>query len=212
MKEFLIEKRKVYYEEYLDGGGTWFGVETIKNNLVISNINKGKILEMCSGPGFMGFYLNFMGLADELYLIDINEENKDCINETIKFNKLTNTKFIHSDTFESFAKNIIFDTIVSNPPHFTSCVLDKPEHQELTTIDKEWKFHKNFFNNVEKFMNENTKIIFIENYQGMSVKDIRHLINNTNLKIEQIISTIYPFFTVILKLKNNKKLNEYNLI
>jgi tRNA1(Val) A37 N6-methylase TrmN6 len=213
MKEFSIEKRKVYYEEYLDGGGTSFGVEIIKNNLVFSNIKKGKILEMCSGPGFMGFYLNFIGLADELFLIDINKENEDCINETIKFNKLINTKFIHSDVFESFTKNIIFDTIISNPPHYTDCILDEPDWQEILTIDKEWKFHKNFFNNVEKFMNKNTKIIFIENYyEGMSVKDMRHLIKHTNLKIEQIVSTIYPYFTVILKLKNSNELNEYNLI
>lgn len=212
MEEVLIEKRKVYFAKHLDGGGTWFGVETIKNDLVISYINRGKILEMCSGPGFMGFYLNFIGLSDELYLIDINQENEKYINETIKFNKLTNTKFIHSDVFESFTENIVFDIIISNPPHFTNWVLDEPDWQEILTIDKEWKFHKNFFNNVEKFMNENTKIIFIENYQGMSVKDMRDLINDTNLRIEEIVSTTYPFFTVILKLKNDNKLNEYNLI
>jgi methylase of polypeptide subunit release factors len=214
MKEFLIEKRKVYFEKHLDGGGTSFGVEAIKNNLVFSNINKGKILEMCSGPGFMGFYINFIGLADELYLIDINKENEDYINETIKSNELTNTKFIHSDVFESFTENIVFDTIISNPPHFinSSWLIDEPDWQDILSIDKEWKFHKNFFNNVEKFMNENTKIILIENYQGMSVKDMRQLINDTNLKIEQIVSTASTFFTVILKLKNDNKLNKYNLI
>jgi hypothetical protein len=213
MEEFLIEKRKVYFEKHLDGGGTSFGIEAIKNNLIFSNINKGKILEICSGPGFMGFYLNFIGLADELFLIDINQENENYINETIKFNKLTNTEFIHSNVFESFTKNIVFDTIISNPPHFANCVLDEDvEWQRRLTIDKEWKFHKNFFNNVEKFMDENTKIIFIENYEGISIKHIRHLINNTNLKIEQIISNTYPFFTIILKLKNNNKSNEYDLI
>jgi methylase of polypeptide subunit release factors len=214
MKEFLIEKRKVYFEEHLDGGGTWFGVEIIKNSLVLSNINKGKILEMCSGPGFMGFYLNFIGLADELYLIDINEENKDYINETIKCNELTNTKFIHSNVFESFTENIVFDTIISNPPHFVNpnWLIDEPDWQYVLSIDEEWKFHKNFFNNVEKFMNENTKIVLIENYQGMSVKDMRHLITDTNLKIEQIVSSAWPYFTVILKLKNDNTLNKYNLV
>jgi hypothetical protein len=61
-------------------------------------------------------------------------------------------------------------------------------------------------------MNENTKIIFIENSAGMSEKRIRCLIDGTNLKIEQLISNTYPFFTIILTLKNNNKLNKYNLI
>jgi methylase of polypeptide subunit release factors len=215
MKEFLIEKRKVYYEEHLDGGGTWFGVETIKNNLVLSNINKGKILEICSGPGFMGFYLNFIGLADELFLIDINKENEKYINETIKHNNLTNTNFIHSDVFESFTENITFDTIISNPPHFANKeIYENKEWEQWMTllVDRDWSFHKKFFNSVEKFMNENTKIIFIENSAGMSEKRIRCLIDGTNLKIEQLISNTYPFFTIILTLKNNNKLNKYNLI
>ena len=147
MKEILIENKKIYFKDNLEGGGIAFGVDAIKNNLAFYNISKGKTLEICSGPGFIGFYLNFIGLADELYLIDINEENRDCINETIKYNELTNTKFIHSDGFSSFNEDIVFDTIVSNPPHFNLPIenLTDVDNWVRLTVDEDWKFHKNFF-------------------------------------------------------------------
>lgn len=208
MKEFLIEKRKIFFEQHLDGGGTWFGLDSIKNQFVFSNINKGKILEMCSGPGFMGFYLNFIGVATELFLIDINQENEYYINETIKYNKLTNTKFINSNVFESFNENITFDTIVLNPPHFSKIKNNFNYEKNVMNlnIDVGWQFHKNFFKNVEKFMHQKTKIIIIENYKGISMKEMQNLINNSNLKIEEIISTTYSFFAIILKLKTNDNL------
>jgi methylase of polypeptide subunit release factors len=215
MKEFLIENKKIYFKDHLNGGGDDFGIKSMKNDLVFPNINKGKILEMCSGPGFIGFYLNFIGLAEELYLIDINDENRSCIEETIKYNKLTNTKFTHSNVFQSFNENVIFDTIVSNPPMFEtpSARFHYENNEYLLAIDEDWKFHKEFFRNVERFMNENSTIIFIENHYGISIKQIKNLLNGTNLKIEHIISTNktdystptinHSFFTIVLKLKND---------
>ncbi len=212
MKQIFIEGNPIYFEDHLDGGGSSFGIDTFKNQLVFPFINKGKILEMCSGPGFIGFYLNFIGLADELFLIDINDENENCINETINYNQLTNTKFIHSDVFDSFNQNVIFDTIVSNPPWYSkpNSTFYYENNEFLKAIDTDWNFHRKFFQSVEKFMNENTKIIFIENHYGMALNELKSLLNDTNLKIEKVISTnggiptnIHSFYTVIIKLKNN---------
>jgi len=221
MKEFLIENKKIYFEDHLNGGGNTFGIDSFKNEFVFPFINKGKILEMCSGPGFIGFYLNFIGLADELVLIDINDENKECINETIKYNQLTNTKFIHSDVFDSFNEDIVFDTILSNPPWYSkpSNTFYYENNEFLKAIDTDWNFHRKFFQSVEKFMNENTKIIFIENHHGMSLNELKNLLNGTNLKIEKVVSTnggtptiIHSFFTVILRLKNNDNIETQKFI
>jgi methylase of polypeptide subunit release factors len=213
MKHTSIKENKIFFEDHLDGGGSTFGINTFKNELVFSYIQKGKILEMCSGPGFIGFYLNFIGLVDELFLIDINNENSNCINETIKYNGLTNTKFLQSDVFDSVTENIVFDTIVSNPPWYSksNSTFYYENNEFLKAIDTDWKFHKKFFQNVEKFMNENTKIIFIENYYGMSLMQLQNLIKDTNLQIEEIVSTneiptnIHSFYTIILKLKTDNK-------
>ena len=71
MKQFILKKGKVIYDEIYDGGGSSFGINALKDEKVKSVIKKGNILEMCSGPGFMGFYLNFEGYADYLILSDI---------------------------------------------------------------------------------------------------------------------------------------------
>jgi tRNA1(Val) A37 N6-methylase TrmN6 len=211
MKQIFIDGNPIYFEDHLNGGGNTFGIDSFKNELVFPFINKGKILEMCSGPGFIGFYLNFIGLADELVLIDINDENKECINETIKYNQLTNTKFIHSDVFDSFNEDVVFDTIVSNPPWYSkpSDTFDYVNNEFLKAIDMDWRFHTKFFQSVEKYINKNTKIVFIENYYGMSLIQLQKLIKGTNLQIEEIISTNggpsknHSFYTIILKLKTD---------
>lgn len=208
MEEFIIGEKKVFYHELLDGGGTTFGVNALKHSEIEPYIKSGKILEMCSGPGFMGFYLNFMGYCDSLLLSDINHENESYINETIGFNKIKNTKFITSNIFESFENETIFDTIVSNPPHFKT---KRPggyrnEHEKLISLDENMEFHKNFFNQVQKYINYESRIILVENTAGVNVQDIVEI---TKEKFD-ILLVHYDkygwvgessFYTIILKLK-----------
>lgn len=219
MKQFSIEGKSIFYEDHLNGGGDDFGIKAFQHELVSPHIKKGKIVEMCSGPAFIGFYLNFIGLAEDLYLIDINDENRSCVEKTIKSNQLTNTHFIHSDVFKSFDTHIVFDTIVSNPPMFKKPSNDfyYENNEYLLAIDEDWKFHKEFFGSVEKYMDETTRIIFVENYYGMSLKDVQNLISDTNLIIEDVVSTNgtsdtfhHSFYTIILKIKNtnNKELQK----
>ena len=184
MKEILIENKKIYFKDNLEGGGIAFGVDAIKNNLAFYNISKGKTLEICSGPGFIGFYLNFIGLADELYLIDINEENRDCINETIKYNELTNTKFIQSDSFKSFYIHNTFDTIIMNPPHYSSerngGYISKEE--ELICMDKDLKFQKDFFRAARNYLKKDGVIILIGNMGGIQPEETLEIAKNDMFK------------------------------
>lgn len=174
MKEFITDNGVVCYVEHLDGGGTTFGVNCLKDPLVNKHIKKGNILEICSGPGFMGFYLNFQGYADTLTLADINFENKPYIESTIEKNGLTNTKFILSEGFNSFDKSLKFDTIVSNPPHFAT---PRPggyvdSYQELISLDQDMNFHRKFFDSVGDFLSDDGRIILVENAGGIKADDI----------------------------------------
>lgn len=208
MEEFKINDSTVYYHKLLDGGGTTFGVNALKHPEVVPYIKKGNILEICSGPGFMGFYLNFMGFCDKLSLSDINLENQSYIDKTIEFNKLKNTKFNHSNVFDNFTESEIFDTIVSNPPHFKT---KRPggyrnDHEKLISLDENMEFHKKFFDQVVNFINKESVIILVENSDGVNAQDIVEMTKD-NFKIILVHYDKYgwegesSFYTIVLKLK-----------
>ena len=132
---------------------------------------------MCSGPGFMGFYLNFKGYADELYLSDINNNLKDGIEKTIEYNNLKNTKFINSDGFSNINKDLKFDIIIINPPHFSSPRIggyDSPEN-EFMSLDNNMKFHKKFIDEAKYYLKEDGFILLIGNMGGITPKDIEKI-------------------------------------
>ncbi len=177
MKEFILDKGKVIYDEIYDGGGTTFGVNALKDERVKSVIKKGNILEMCSGPGFMGFFLNFEGFADYLVLSDINDVHGSYIRETILQNNLMNTKFIQSDGFKSFYIHNTFDTIVMNAPHYASPrnggYISREE--ELICLDQDLEFHKHFFKAAKNYLKKDGVIILIGNMGGIQPQEIIHI-------------------------------------
>lgn len=176
MKEFVVEGKKIYYDTQFDGGGTTFGINALKDKSVESSIKSGRILEMCSGPGFMGFYLNFKGLADELTLVDINYENNTFIQRTINDNYLDNTQFIASDGFAD-VPNLEFDTIIINPPHYAS-----PRdggypsiQEELMSLDEDMYLHQEFFENAKDYLKKDGVIILIGNMGGIVPDDVKDI-------------------------------------
>jgi methylase of polypeptide subunit release factors len=168
-------------------------------------IKKGKIMEMCSGPGFMGFHLLSLGYCDELYLVDVNRENLKHINETRKLNDINNVKFIHSNVFDRIKKGDEVDLIISNPPHFKT---ERPngyrfDNEKLLSLDEDMTFHKNFFRDVKNHLNKNGIIILVENCNGVTEEDIRELIKD-EFKILHVEYDDYgwqgksKFYTIIL--------------
>lgn len=174
MKEFKLDNGIIYYDDVVDGGGTTFGINSVKDKRVSAEIKPGNILEMCSGPGFIGFYLYFEGIAKNLYLSDIMIGNKLYIDKTIEHNKLNNVEFIHSNAFRYFDKSLKFDTIILNPPHFISPRKGGYDNQqnEIISLDTDMKFHKEFLDNAKNFINDNGVIIIIGNMGGITPEEI----------------------------------------
>ena len=209
MEIFKIESNNktinVLYYENLDGGGTTFAIKALKSSEVAKHFKKGNTLEICSGPGFMGFYLKSIGVADNLYLTDINNSNKQCIDSTIEVNNLSNVEFIKSDCFESIPKNLIFDTIVSNPPHFKS---ERPggyrsENEMLISLDGDMRIHKSIFENAKNYMNKDSRLVLVENCDGVTEEDIR-ILSQEHFTVEMVDYSSYgwegksTFYTIIL--------------
>lgn len=179
MKEILIGDIKVYYEPELDGGGSVFGINALKSENVKKYIRKGNVLEMCSGPSFMGFHLKSEGYADELVLSELNKLNQRGVNKTIDENNLNNIKFVHSDCFKSHSTGL-YDTIVCNPPHYKEPKIYgyKTLTEKYISFDEEMKFHKEFLNSAKNFLNEKGVVILVENCDGVTEEDIKNIIGN----------------------------------
>ena len=211
MDIFKIESNNktinVLYYKNLDGGGTTFGIKALQSSEVKKHLKKGNTLEICSGPGFMGFYLKSIDIADNLYLTDINDSNKECIDSTIQFNNLSNVEFIKSDCFESIPDNLIFDTIVSNPPHFKSERTGgyRSENEMLISLDSDMRIHKSIFENAKNHMHKDSRLILVENCDGVTENDIRKLVDGV-YGIEYVEYDKYKwqgkstFYTIILYL------------
>lgn len=207
MEIFNIIDLSVFYEKRFDGGGTTFGFNAItKSNIVDKIQDQGDVLEICSGPGFIGYTLLKYNKANRLVLSDINPEVRDGIEITNRFNNLK-VEFIQSDCFDSMEKSNKFDTIVSNPPHFKT---ERPNgyrssEEKLISLDYDMQFHKKFFESAHRYLNPNGKIVLIENCDGVTEEDIR-VLSNQHFSVELVDYDSYgwegksTFYTIILKL------------
>jgi methylase of polypeptide subunit release factors len=199
----------VYHNSLYDGGGTSIGYDMCKHQLVLKHIsNINTTLEMCSGPGFIGYYLLFNNLTKQLWLSDKFDGVLPGIKETNKSNKV-DVSFIHSDCFQNFPKDLKFDLIIGNPPHFQKdekWIWDRKTKDEVDAsyrinLDEDLKFHKEFFKNVKNYLNKNGKIIFVENNVFINDKIISELAGN-EFKSEVIndVNENKEFYYIILTL------------
>jgi methylase of polypeptide subunit release factors len=207
METFNIIYLSVFYEKRFDGGGTTFGFNAVTKSDIINKIqDQGDVLEICSGPGFIGYTLLKYNKANRLVLSDINSEVRDGIETTNRFNNLK-VEFIQSDCFDSMEDSNKFDTIVSNPPHFKT---ERPNgyrssEEKLISLDYDMQFHKKFFESAHKFLNPNGKVVLIENCDGVTEEDIR-VLSNQHFSVESVDYDSYgwegksTFYTIILRL------------
>ena len=207
MEIFNIIDLSVFYEKRFDGGGTTFGFNAVTKSDIINKIqDQGDVLEICSGPGFIGYTLLKYNKANRLVLSDINPEVRDGIETTNRFNNLK-VEFIQSDCFDSMEGSNKFDTIVSNPPHFKT---ERPNgyrssEEKLISLDYDMQFHKKFFESAHRYLNPNGKIVLIENCDGVTEEDIR-VLSNQHFSVESVDYNSYgwegksTFYTIILRL------------
>lgn len=207
MEIFNIIDLSVFYEKRFDGGGTTFGFNAVTKSDIINKIqDQGDVLEICSGPGFIGYTLLKYNKANRLVLSDINPEVRDGIETTNRFNNLK-VEFIQSDCFDSMKDSNKFDTIVSNPPHFKT---ERPNgyrssEEKLISLDYDMQFHKKFFESAHRYLNPNGKIVLIENCDGVTEEDIR-VLSSQHFSVELVDYDSYgwegksTFYTIILRL------------
>jgi len=175
-REYCVKKNvfdcelKVYYNPDHDGGGPLF-IDYIfsKKEFLNNNKNVKSILELCSGPGFIGWYLFHQLEAETVSFSDLNQE----VSEGIKLtNKRYNYdfKFHHSDGFNNYNGGKV-DLIVCNPPFF-----DKEEqlktfidwyqikNEKLAryiALDKNYELHTRIIKEYDKYLNKGGKFVLV---------------------------------------------------
>ncbi len=169
----------VVYSSHLKGGGETFGQDFVR---FISEYHHpvDRLLEWCSGPGFIGFALLTHGLCRELDLLDINPEAIAACDETIRRNHLTNVRASVSDCFDS-APKVAWNLIVANPPH--SGTDEDWGGLKLIYQDPDWKIHQKFYRQVRSFLAPDGLIIMQENALLSQASDFVSMIEHSGLRV-----------------------------
>ena len=204
-KEYCVKKNtfdceyKVYYNKKYDGGGPLF-IENIfsKKEFLNDNKNIKSILELCSGPGFIGWYLFHQLGAETVSFSDLNQEVSEGIELTNKRYNY-NFNFYHSDGFKNYTGGKV-DLIVCNPPFF-----DKEEQLQAfinwyqiqdeqtaryIALDKNFNLQKRIIKEYSKYLNEGGKFIIIndirynkpETLVSFAKPNVKYKVNQFNIK------------------------------
>ncbi|NQZ29489.1 MAG: peptide chain release factor N(5)-glutamine methyltransferase [Mycoplasmatales bacterium] len=121
-----------------------------------------KVLDLCSGSGYIGLAIKKMTKAN-VVASDISKEAIEQININKQINKL-NIEVIESDLFENI--NDKFDVIISNPPYIpdkkilSNSVLDHEPHLALFGGSDGNDLYKKIINEYELFLNPGGIILF----------------------------------------------------
>jgi len=217
MYYYMVNGIKVFFEPELDGGGSSFGqmYVPILKRLGIRGKN---CYEAFSGPAFIGFSLLGAGICDNLYVSDINPKAIDYVKLTVRYNKLEEkVKYSVSDLLENVPKDVKFDLVVGNPPHFKDKSFTKNGSSNmdiLKTLDQSWELHKKFYNNIRDYMKPGGNIILVENSEGSDPKDFIPMIMQSNLKLKGIIYPNYDdiLYTYKLLISNNYNFYDSKII
>ncbi len=191
----LIDKRCTHYPlQYIIGTTEFMGISfKVDENVLIPrfdteilveevlklNLDKKKILDMCTGSGCIAISIKKLlkGSAD-VTGVDISEGALKVAKYNAKMND-AEVSFIKSDLFENV--NERYDVIVSNPPYIRTEVInglmeEVKSHEPFMALDGKEDglfFYKNIIKNSPFFMKKDAVIAFEIGYdQADSVKDI----------------------------------------
>jgi methylase of polypeptide subunit release factors len=115
-----------------------------------------KVLELCSGPGFIGLHMLETGFCEEIHLSDVN---------VYALPKNTKAKTIHSDGLKNISEK--YDLIVCNPPWFDHKTyffdIEIPsDRSSLIFTDEKWRLHKHIFSTASEHLNDGGYLVLLD--------------------------------------------------
>jgi len=163
-----------------NGGGPFFIEHYLSKKQYIEKLTPtDSVMEMCSGPGYMGYYLANEFNLSRAEFCDINplveESHLSNQNNNLPFD----INFTQGSAFDNYSNDPV-DLIILNPPHLVSekdyvdIVKAVPEYfptgtllqrrqNKLVLLDKDFKFHLDFCGDAYENLTANGQIAFLEN-------------------------------------------------
>jgi len=164
----------VLYKQYNDGCGALFWDAVYNHEDFLDQHRECRsILEICSGPGFIGWGIAHALGIKEVHFGDIHEPVNIDLAKTAKFNNVDYT-FHLSDGFKSYNGPKV-DLIMVSPPFFTKIeefesfqkndadllTQDQVENHKRRWLDLDMKLHKNVLSNFSKYLTEKGRIVVL---------------------------------------------------
>lgn len=171
----------VFYNPDHNGGGPVMIEHTFsKEDFLTEHSDCKSVLEVCSGPGFIGWYLYHKLKLDFVNFLDIHAPVEEDIHKTAEYNNIPESSynFFLSDGFKNYTGEKV-DLIVMNPPfYYTQAQFNqhmrylgipehRREHDARITFDPDLKLHKNLIANFEQHLTDNGRIVFLEDIRFM---------------------------------------------
>lgn len=155
----------ITWERGLDGGGSVQYLDFL--NYLKENPKKYKhCLEWCAGLGAIGFSILDAGLCNQLSLSDLYEPAQTYALINAANNNITEkVKFYLGDSINCIPSDQKFDLVVANPPHCMLTVEESLQYDDICRrliTDIGWKIHKNFFDNITKYLLPGADVILSE--------------------------------------------------
>ena len=178
-----VGRIEVFYGQYQNGGGPFYNKF---NKSLLMEYKEVDALEICSGPGFIGYDLLESGIASHVDLADKNSEVEQYIQMTNERSG-HRARFYESDALESVPE-YEYSIIIGNPPHLKTedqykileddGFVDKtwPEerlqYERRILLDQDFSFHKKFFSKVDKYIRIGGSVVLYENADFITPEEL----------------------------------------
>ena len=170
----------VYYKGNHNGGGPLF-IKYIfgTDDFLEEHKDCKSVLELCSGPGFIGWYLYKNLKMESAHFLDIHKPVGDDLKITCEENN-EELNFYHSDGFKSYDGPKV-DLIVMNPPFFYTeeQFEHHKNHMGITDEEKIEALHQS--SERKGISLDNKTIEYIVSHTSRSLSDLLNLINDLDI-------------------------------
>ena len=131
---------------------------------VLSGRKFDTAFEWCDGPAWIGMWILENNICKTLVTGDINKKTIGFVQKTTKKHGYDVRSYL-SDNLKQIPKSEKFDLVVSNPPNYCNIQKSHPlgyMSDDLRPSDINWEIHKDFYNNIGKYLNKDAEVFISE--------------------------------------------------